>query len=246
MKKFVGATLMTAGLLLTVVGCNDSKGTNNSKEVSSEAAAIEQEETANIEDQYGPAENFLTPDEEKEGFEYVEGLGGVKPYGFGYNEQVGIDGTDAPLKPVVIGPAKLTIKNVRVVDIIPSDDSADMLEAETGGRVRSIVLDVESENTSDADISFYPDQMTITTDSGEQIEADIMLSDDVGGDFIGKVKKEGSIRFLTKNPEQDIKNITLVIDPPSSPETYENIGEQVRLDFEILDVDSSLKRDGKK
>lgn len=245
MKNFVGATLMTAGLLLTIVGCDDSKGTNN-KEVSSEAAAIEQEETANIEDQYGPAENFLTPDEEKEGFEYVEGLGGVKPYGFGYNEQVGIDGTDAPLKPVVIGPAKLTIKNVRVVDIIPSDDSADMLEAETGGRVRSIVLDVESENTSDADISFYPDQMTITTDSGEQIDADIMLSDDVGGDFIGKVKKEGSIRFLTKNPEQDIKNITLVIDPPSSPETYENIGEQVRLDFEILDVDSSLKRDGKK
>lgn len=245
MKKIIGISVLAAGLLLA--GCDNSKGTNSDVEQSkvNKETTEQSEATANLEDEYGPAENFLTPEEEKEGFEYVEGLGGIKPYGFGYNDQVGIDGSDAPLKPLIMGPASLTIKNMRIVDIIPEDDAADMLESENNERVRSIVVDMEAENLTDGDISFYPDQMTLTTDSGEQVDADIMLSDDVGGDFLGKVKKEGSVRFLLKDNEKDIKKVTLVIDPPSSTESYEDLGNQIRLDFEILDPEAAEKRDGK-
>jgi hypothetical protein len=36
-----------------------------------------------------------------------------------------------------------------------------------------------------------------------------------------------------------------VIDPPSSTESYEDLGNQIRLDFEILETKEALKRDGK-
>lgn len=59
-----------------------------------------------------------------------------------------------------------------------------------------MIVDVTAENTSDDTINFHPNQATITTNTGEQIQAEIFISDDVGGEFIGKVKKKAISSLL--------------------------------------------------
>ena len=70
---------------------------------------------------------------------------------------------------------------------------------------------MKAENTSEDTISFYPDQAVMTTNTGEQVESDIFLSDDVGGDFYGKVNKKGNVIFVLESPAEDITDIKLII-----------------------------------
>lgn len=62
------------------------------------------------------------------------------------------------------------------------------------------------------------------TNTGEQVSADLWFSDDVGGEFLGKVKKEGNVLFFVKAMPEELADVKVVIDGPSDA-NYESIGE---------------------
>jgi hypothetical protein len=72
----------------------------------------------------------------------------------------------------------------------------------------AVVLDVTVENTSDDTVTFYPDQGDIATNTKELIHADLINSVSVGGEFIGKVVKNGRIVFPVKNGLDGITSFT--------------------------------------
>ena len=252
MKKVLGITLLSCGLLLA--GCSqDTAKETSSKQTQEETkndavktndeatGTSKQEEIAMNEDAEGTADG-ITAKERKEGWYFKDGFGVVKDYGFGYNDEAGIDGTEDPVKPIAFGSVNLYIQNMTVADIRPNEDMKAMFDDKE--QVRAVVVTMKAENTSEQDVSFYPNQSMLVTDTGEQIDADLMMSGDVGGDFLGKVKKEGQVWFLLKDNTQEIKNIKLIFDPPYVTDSMNDLGVQKRLDFEILNPKDAKKRDG--
>ncbi|WP_224930411.1 hypothetical protein [Bacillus safensis] len=231
MKKFF-ALLLTIGISLSLVACNTENSSAEKKETTSSSQKTDkkQEKEAKSKD------NDATED--------VEGLGKVTIVGVGYNDEIGIDGTDDPLKPIKLGSAKLTIEQLHIVDIDPTDD-AKQLYFNDEDKVRAVVIDMKAENTSKKDVMFHPNQSVLVTDSGEQLESDMMLMGEAGGDFLGKVTKEGQTWWILKNKSKVIKNIKMIISPPTDNQTLEDIGEEKRLNFQILDYEAALKKDKK-
>lgn len=168
-------------------------------------------------------------------------FGIMKTIGVGFSDEVGIDGTDAPLKPIEMGPMKLFIDGVAILDVEPNEDMKMMFNDKD--KVKAVVVDMKAENTSDDDITFNPNSAIIVTDTGEQVESEMFLMGDVGGDFLGKVTKEGQTWWLLNNLEKDIKEITMIISPPYKTEDWEDEGEERRIKFEVLSWEDAKKKD---
>lgn len=128
------------------------------------------------------------------------------------------------------GPIKLTITDVQISKVNPSPNYKSMFNDKD--EVTSVVLAVEVENTSDETISFFPDQGTIVTNTKEQKEAEIFLSDSVGGDFIGQVKKKGNIIFILDSNAEEINNVKFVLGNASNS-NFESVGEEIIVTYDI-------------
>lgn len=128
------------------------------------------------------------------------------------------------------GPIKLTVTDIQISKVNPSPNYKSMFNDKD--EVTSVVLAVEVENTSDETISFFPDQGTIVTNTKEQKGAQVFLSDEVGGDFIGQVKKKGNIIFILDSNAEEINNVKFVLGHPSN-ENLENIGEDITVSYDI-------------
>lgn len=180
--------------------------------------------------------------DEKTGEGYMDGLGYVKTLGVGFNDEVGIDGTDSPLKPLKFGSMELTIDHLEIAEIQPDEDNKPLFGDKD--KVKVIVVDMNTENKSDDDIEFYPSNSIMVTDTGEQIEdSEMLFSGEADGEFHGKVKKEGQGWWLL-DKDEDIKNVKMIISPAYTDD-MEDIGNEKRLDFEILPYKDALKKDRK-
>lgn len=111
--------------------------------------------------------------------------------------------------PIESGSVKGTLNSISYVTFEPNPDNK--LAINDGETVTLITIDATVENTTDSNVSFYLDQATLVTDTNQEVKADYSLSDAVGGDFIGAVKKEGIIQWVLKHDE-NIKKVTLKID----------------------------------
>lgn len=128
------------------------------------------------------------------------------------------------------GPIKLTITDIQISKVNPSPNYKSMFNDKD--EVTSVVLAVEVENTSDETISFFPDQGTIVTNTKEQKGAQVFLSDEVGGDFIGQVKKKGNIIFILDSNAEEINNVKFVLGNASNA-NFENVGEEITASYDI-------------
>lgn len=128
------------------------------------------------------------------------------------------------------GPIKLTITDIQISKVNPSPNYKSMFNDKD--EVTSVVLAVEVENTSDETISFFPDQGTIVTNTKEQKGAQVFLSDEVGGDFIGQVKKKGNIIFILDSNAEEINNVKFVLGNASNS-NFENVGEEITASYDI-------------
>lgn len=122
------------------------------------------------------------------------------------------------------GPFDVELTDAQVMTLEPSPDFKQMF----GGKdkVTAITLAFKSENKSDATNSIYLNQGTITTNTKEQKEADLFLSDDVGGDYIGNIEKNGQVYFILDSPAEEITSITFTADAPHD-ENFSTLGEKV-------------------
>lgn len=134
------------------------------------------------------------------------------------------------------GPMEMHIKGIEVSDIVFKDEAtAGLAGVSTGSEAALIALYVTTENTSDEDLSFLVTQSVMITDTKEQVECAGFVSDDVGGDFYGNVKKEGYIYFFCKSSKAaDLGHLTLRIDPPFDAE-LNDVGDPVAVEIDLVE-----------
>lgn len=125
------------------------------------------------------------------------------------------------------GPFTVTVEEVQKGQLQPAADYVDMMGGEDLA-VISIKLSVE--NTNEETNMIYPDQGTIVTDTKQQVEADMFLSESVGGDFIGEVIKEGTIFFVFDGNAEDVKSFQYIVGSGNDPD-WNNFGEDLTFDF---------------
>lgn len=74
---------------------------------------------------------------------------------------------------------------------------------------KAVIVDVALKNMGNKDYNAYPDQGTIVLSTGEQVDADMTLSEDVGGELYKGGSKKGTVVFLL-NDTDDVKKITSI------------------------------------
>lgn len=128
------------------------------------------------------------------------------------------------------GSFNITINKVQVTDIMTNDEMKSMFDGKD--EITSIAMSIKVENTSDDELNYYPDQAEVTTDTKEQIKAEMFLSDSVGGEFKGQIIKEGTIIFVANSKAEDINKLTLFIDGPSNQD-FDKVGDDLKIDIDL-------------
>lgn len=127
------------------------------------------------------------------------------------------------------GPFEVTLLNARLAYLEPEEDYVDFFGGE---EMTLITFEIEVENLEDETNSIYPDQGTIVTNTGQQIEADLLLSEDVGGEFLGEVIKIGNVQFFLDEDPEEIESVRYVIGSGHN-EDFENFGEDFEFEVEF-------------
>ena len=132
------------------------------------------------------------------------------------------------------GPIKYNVKAIQVSKLTATtDDMAQALGIEKGKEAGLVAMDVEVENTSDDTINFYFDQGKLTTNTKEQVESDIILSDHIDGEYLGKVTHKGTLMFILKNGKADkVNDLKLFVDAPSDKD-FNTVGDEVKIELKF-------------
>lgn len=128
------------------------------------------------------------------------------------------------------GPIKLTVEKANGVSMAVSDEYYDFFETD---QLEYIQVDLQVENTSDDNITFYASQATMTTSTGEQLEPDMLMSDHIDGEYYGEVNKSGTSFYILENSAvEDVESIRLIFSA-ASDENFEDLGEEIDIEVEL-------------
>lgn len=93
---------------------------------------------------------------------------------------------------------KTTIQKVVVSNEVPRmNDEGEEIESSAVG------VKFKLENTTEGKFTTYPNQATLVTSTGEQVDADLWVSEDIGGEIDKGVIKEGNVIFYLERGEAD-------------------------------------------
>ncbi|MCR6096727.1 hypothetical protein HXA31_05015 [Salipaludibacillus agaradhaerens] len=129
------------------------------------------------------------------------------------------------------GPIVLDLPQVNAA----SGEITDQMVAELVGseEMNYVQVDVEVENTSDEDVTFFVSQATISTNTGEQLERDMLLSDHIDGEMMAGTKHSGSFLFILENSSaEDIETIRIKMSAPINDD-WDELGEDIDLEIEL-------------
>ena len=126
------------------------------------------------------------------------------------------------------GPFRVKVKKMQVAEVEPNEDIKYLFDNKD--KVTVVTLYIEVENESKNTNAIYPDQGIIVTNTKEQKDAAIFLSDDVGGDYMGEVIKEGNVYFLLDSEASKISSFKYIISAPRD-ENYKTIGENITFEL---------------
>lgn len=93
------------------------------------------------------------------------------------------------------------------------------------------------ENVGGDGNNIHPDQGTFVTNDGQQLNADLFQSGDVGGEFYEGVKKTGSVLFILEGFHEDISGGRFIIDAPSD-ENFMIKGDDIEFKVSFTDDES--------
>lgn len=114
---------------------------------------------------------------------------------------------------------------VTIADVAVTDDAEIEEEGKTVKKSVVAVHMLVENTTADKVFNVYPDQATLTTSTGEQVEVEMWNSDDIGGEIHEGVIKEGDIFFyLERGHAEEINWIKLTFsgDYTDPSGNYEN------------------------
>ncbi|KOY83538.1 hypothetical protein I6G82_07395 [Lysinibacillus macroides] len=127
------------------------------------------------------------------------------------------------------GPVNATLDKIQLATLEPSESYKESFDGQD--KVTVVTIEASAENTVDNTINYYLNQAKLVTDTGQQVNADIWFSDDIGGEFLGKVKKNGNIIWILKHDEA-VKKVTLHITGASN-DTFDHIGEDLKVEIPL-------------
>ncbi|MBM7839044.1 hypothetical protein JOC54_002314 [Alkalihalobacillus xiaoxiensis] len=225
--------LLSLGLVsvITLAACGESDDNDNNSNSETPAAAEESnDEAENTDDQETDNEDDANSDADEAASdgdwetavgETIENEGGT------FTLVARVDDIDT----IESGPMTLDIPQLNVQEVSLSGEILEFLDFEPTGIIQ---IDMEASNTSEDDINFYPSQATITTNTGEQLESHILLSDHIDGEFLGAVNKSGSIYYLLENSDpNEIETVRILINAPHTLEDWEDVGEKIDMQVTI-------------
>lgn len=142
------------------------------------------------------------------------------------NKELGISGTT--------GSFNYAITGVQLKKIEPkTQESADLFEVKIGEVVNVVTIEMSGENTSEEDMTFYLGQAVAITDTKEQLDPDMFLSEHIEGEYLGKVKHEGYNVYVLKNSSvDDLSTIEIRISAPTNS-NYDSVGEDLKHIIEV-------------
>src|SRR5699024_5124170 len=125
---------------------------------------------------------------------------------------------------------KLTVEKANGVSMGVSDEYHDFFETD---QLEYIQVNLQVENTSDDNITFYASQAIMTTSTGEQLEPDMLMSDHIDGEYFGEVNKSAtSIYILENSVAEDVDSIRLIFSA-ATDENFEDVGEEIDIEVEL-------------
>lgn len=128
------------------------------------------------------------------------------------------------------GPFTVTLLNSQVSHLEIDDEEA--AEYFDGDDLVMVSLQIEVTNDSSDTNSIYPDQGTIVTNTGKQVDADIWMSDSVGGDFYGEVTKDGDVFFFFEGDPEDITNVRYIVSS-GHDDDFESFGDDIEFSVDF-------------
>ena len=186
MKKRIVVMLMASMMILGAVGCGGSdngKQVESQKEISAEEKAEEEKEEAEE-----VAEEKEEETDDSTTGEVVE-ENGLRKEPVATNKELNLEGE--------VGPFKYIIEGVQVSKLTATtDEMAQMLGIEKDKEVALVAVNASAENTTTDTLSFYLGQATLTTNTKEQVESDMLLSEYIEGEFLGNVKHSGNLVYI--------------------------------------------------
>lgn len=129
------------------------------------------------------------------------------------------------------GNFEIKLKDAGLAVLKPNDMVKEVLQIK-GDQATMLTINMEITHNVDQTESIYPNQGTIVTNNGSQIDANMFVSEDVGGDFLGKVNKKGQVIFLFDDDVETVKNIRYIVKAPVDSEFYA-AGEDLEFKFDI-------------
>jgi len=110
-----------------------------------------------------------------------------------------------------------------------------------GEKLEYIQVDMTVENTSEEHINFYASQAVMATNTGEQLEPDMLMSDHIDGEYLGEVIKSGtSFCFLENSLAEEVDSIKLFFNAPSDND-FETLGEDIEVELEGYELKHRLQ-----
>lgn len=245
MKKRTLALLLAMILAFGLAACGSTAPTESAEDTEG-AVAEETEETEEAAEETDPAEDDAADAEEAESSGeptatiegntitiQSEGRGKdadndsftrtsvMENYSFDYAAESG---------PIVVHVTGIEMSNITFKD----EAEAGLAGVSVGNEAGMVCLEISVENTSDQDIDFYPDQSVIVTNTKEQIDSAVFVSDDLGGTYLGQVRKEGYIYFFcSRSLAEELTHLQWRIDAPYDADG-EDVGEDMAVEFEVI------------
>lgn len=223
-KKFLLILFTSFAMILSACGSDtadvneESENTSAKNETAEQTAEMEETEEAETEEVAEEEAEVVNEDVQED-----ESMKATNTY---TNKELGITGE--------IGPMKYEVQGIQLKIIEPKDEAtAELFEVAVGEEVHAFTIQLAGENTSDEDMSFYLGQATAITNTKEQLEPDMFLSEYIDGEYMGQVRHEGHNVYILKNSKVDeLESIELRILAPSDSE-FNNVGEDASHTIEV-------------
>lgn len=233
MKKLIALFSMSS-LLLAACGGETTETESTDTTAEEETEIVEEEETNQTEEETEVVEEEAEQVEE-------ETESGAEEEGSSLTQQVGdVIEAEAGTRTIVgqveninetqtSGPFEVTLLHSQLSQFQPTGDYVDLFGGED---LVLLTFQVEVTNNSEDTNTIYPDQGIAVTDTGTQVDAEIFLSDDVGGDFHGEVTKTGDVFFLYEGNAEEVSSARYIINS-GHDENFENSGEDIEFTVEF-------------
>lgn len=227
MKKKLVTTLAISSLLL--VACGGEEASSNEESTEQTSSSTEQiEQTSESTEQTSTEQTSSSEETQSSEGTPKQQVGDViegdelsrTVTGTAYN----IDETQSS------GDFDVTLNNMQTSNVQVDDEAT--AELLGGTELGLIAAEIEVTNNSDATNTIHPNQANFVTDTGDQVSTNLWISDDVGGDFLGQVTKEGSVYATYEGNTEDVNEVRYIIDSGHN-EDFENFGEDIEFTVEF-------------